>query len=281
MGHDHALTAEEQTATLAERYSQRALAYDSLWSPVIRPAGERLVGHLSLAGSKTIVDIGTGTGALLPAIRGAAPNALVVGVDRSPGMLRVAMERHRVPLALMDVQNLALPDGRFDTAVVAFVLFHLPEPDRCLAEVNRVLRFGGEVGTVTWGSEEAPPAYDVWDDELRLAGAHALELPAVDNRACCDTGQKMTRLLEQAGFGSIKVWSELIEHQWGPENYFDYQVRSASRLRLLSLTEPEREACLQRIRDRLSRAGDETYVYRGEVFLASALKGSSHREVKE
>src|SRR5260370_11444607 len=101
MGHDQGLTAEEQTATLAERYWQRAAAYDLLWSPVIRPAGEHLVRRLSLSGSKTIIDIGTGTGALLPAIHDAAPNALVVGVDRSQGMLRLAKEKHTDPLVLM------------------------------------------------------------------------------------------------------------------------------------------------------------------------------------
>jgi ubiquinone/menaquinone biosynthesis C-methylase UbiE len=278
MNRDNELTADEQTATLADRYSQRAPAYDSLWSPIIRPAGEHLVARLSLSRSKTIIDIGTGTGALLPAIHTAAPHALVVGVDRSQGMLRLAREKHPGPLVLMDVQNLAIPDNRFDTAVVAFVLFHLPHPDRCLAEVNRVLKSGGEVGTVTWGSEEAPRAYDAWNEELQAAGAYVLELPAVDNRACCDSGHKMTGLLEQAGFGAVKVWSESIEYQWRPEDYFDYQVRSASRLRLLSLADAEREACLQRIRERLSRARDEDYVYRGEVFLATAVKGSSNAE---
>jgi ubiquinone/menaquinone biosynthesis C-methylase UbiE len=278
MNHAGELTADEQTARLAERYSQRAPAYDSLWSPVIRPAGERLVGRLSMARSKAVIDVGTGTGALLPAIHNAAPNALVVGVDRSQGMLRLAKEKHSGPLVLMDVQNLAVPDNGFDTAVVAFVLFHLPHPERCLAEVNRVLRSGGEVGTVTWGSEDAPPAYDVWNEELQAAGAHVLELPAVDNRACCDSGHKMTTLLEQAGFGAVKVWTELIEHRWRPDDYFDYQVRSASRLRLLSLADAEREVCLQRIRERLSRAGNDSYLYRGEVLLATAVKGATTRE---
>jgi len=34
------LTAGQQTAMLADRYSQRAEAYDGLWSPIIRPVGE-------------------------------------------------------------------------------------------------------------------------------------------------------------------------------------------------------------------------------------------------
>jgi len=146
------LTADDQTAMLADRYTQRAEVYDALWSPIIRPAGERLIARLPLSsGTRSVVDIGTGAGALLPALRRAAPGAVIVGIDRSAGMLRLAQEKHPSALALMDVQKLALPSNRFEVAVVAFVLFHLPHPERCLAEVNRVLKPGGAVGTVTWG----------------------------------------------------------------------------------------------------------------------------------
>ncbi|MHB8588556.1 MAG: class I SAM-dependent methyltransferase [Candidatus Dormibacteraceae bacterium] len=267
------LTADQQTAMLAQRYSQRAEVYDALWSPIIRPAGERLVARLPLSRSTgSVVDIGTGAGALLPAIRRSAPSAVIVGIDRSEGMLRLAKEKHPGPLALMDVQRLALAANCFEVAVVAFVLFHLPYPEQCLAEVNRVLQPGGAVGTVTWGSEKMPPANAIWDDELQVAGAQVLGLPATDNRACCDSIQKMMALLEQAGFLSIKVWSESIEHRWRPEDHFDYHVRSTSRLRLLSLRAPNREVCLRRVRGRLSGVGDDQYVYGGEVFMATAVK---------
>ena len=267
------LTANQQTAMLADRYTQRAGAYQALWSPIIRPVGERLIARLPLSRTtRSVVDIGSGAGALLPAIRRAAPSAVIVGVDRSPGMLRLAKDKQSGPLALMDVQNLALPANRFQVAVVAFVLFHLPYPEQCLAEVNRVLQPRGAVGTVTWGSENMAPANAIWDDELQAAGAQMLELPAVDNRACCDSTQKMTTLLEQAGLVSIKVWIESIEHRWRPEDHFDYQLRMNSRLRLQSLDVQDRESCINRVRDRLSGADREQYVYRGEVFMATAVK---------
>jgi len=88
------LTANQQTAMLADRYTQRAEVYDALWSPVIRPVGERLISTLSLSNwTRSIVDIGSGAGALLPAIQRAAPGALIVGIDRSQGMLRLAKEK--------------------------------------------------------------------------------------------------------------------------------------------------------------------------------------------
>jgi ubiquinone/menaquinone biosynthesis C-methylase UbiE len=271
------LTGEEQTAILAERYSQRADAYDKLWSPVIRPAGESLIRQLPLKAASSIIDVGTGAGALLPSIRRAAPDATILGVDRSEGMLRLARDKHTGAVALMDVQKLALPANRFDVAVVAFVLFHVPSPERCLNEINRVLTPGGTVGTVTWGAERVPMANAVWDEELEAAGAHFLELPATDNRACCDNAEKVTALFEQTGFSVRRVWSESIDYRWRPEDYFEHQMRSTSRLRLLSLDEGEREACLRRIRKRLSGSDDAQYLYRGEVVMAIARKADAGR----
>jgi SAM-dependent methyltransferase len=267
------LTPDEQTAILAERYSLRAEAYDALWSPVIRPVGERLLAHLPLSRAKNVIDVGCGSGALLPLIQAASPASNVLGVDNSEGMLRLAEGKHQGPLALMDVQKLELDDHQFDVAVVAFVLFHLPRPDLCLAEVRRVLRSGGVVGTATWGVERMPLADAIWDEELDASGARVLELPAADNRRCCDTRDKVAALLEGAGFDSTRVWSESIHHQWRSEDHFDYQMQSGSLLRLLSLPSRERDGCVRRVRDRLSGQGEEQYVFMGEVVLATAVKG--------
>src|SRR5437660_11091591 len=70
------LTAGEQIAILADRYSQRAEAYDGLWSPVIRPVGERLIARLPLsAKTSPLIDIATGAGAVLPDHQRRAPMA--------------------------------------------------------------------------------------------------------------------------------------------------------------------------------------------------------------
>ena len=266
------LSADDQVQTLVDLYSQRAEAYDRLWSPVIRPVGERLLQRLPLDGAGRVVDVGTGAGALLPAIRHAAPRATVLGIDRSAGMLQLARQKHRGPLALMDAQRLDLPADEFDVAVVAFVLFHLPDPQQCLREVVRVLRAGGAVGTATWALEEPPSANSIWDDELQAVGARATDLPATDNRASCNSVEKVAALFERAGFVERDVWTESIEHLWPADDHFEWHLRSTSRVRLQSLEPADRAVCLNRVRARLRGADGSGYRFRGEVILATAVK---------
>jgi SAM-dependent methyltransferase len=187
-------------------------------------------------------------------------------------MLRLCRQRFAGPLALMDVQRLGIQSGKFDAAVLAFVLFHMPSPNRCLQEVNRVLKPGGKVGTVTWGPETVPEANLVWDKELEAHGATTVTLPATDNKSSTNSPAKMTALFEQAGYVSIKAWAEPLEHQWQPEVHFEYLMRSTARERLGSLDPAAREACLLRIRDRLSGAGADQFVFRSEVVLTTAVK---------
>ena len=247
---------------------------------MIQPLGQRLLQQLPLAAASRIVDVGAGAGALLPAIQRAAPGATVVGIDRSRGMLNLARAKHRGPLAVMDAQQLGLPDAQFDVAVAAFILFHLPHPERCLREIWRVLRPGGAVGIVTWASEDPPFANSIWDEELAAAGARAVELPATDNRTSCNSTDKVTALFEGARFDGTEVSTEQIEHRWPPPDHFEWHVRSTSRMRLMSLGDEDRRVCLGRIRDRLAGLDEDQHTFRGEVFVATAVRPSArHMEV--
>ena len=88
-----------------------------------------------------------------------------------------------------------------------------------------------------------------------------------------DSPEKMASLLKQAGFIPGEIWTESLEHRWQAKDHFEYQLRSTSGVRLQSLSSEDGAACLQRVRDRLSRqGGDEQYVFRGEVVLATAVK---------
>ena len=107
----------DPTHLLATVYASTAEDYARLWSPVIQPMGERLVAAMPLAKTTTVLDIGTGSGALLPIIRAAARKAVIVGIDRVDRMLHLArMVSPATPLAVMDAEQLGLRSSAFDAA---------------------------------------------------------------------------------------------------------------------------------------------------------------------
>jgi SAM-dependent methyltransferase len=182
---------------VAEIYSGHARGYADFWSAIIRPAACRLLDALPWTDARRVLDIGTGTGALVPDIHRHAPSAVVIGVDRSPGMLALASEAG-TPVALMDASNLALRDQAMDIAVMAFVLFNVQEPVAALTEAARVLRPGGTLGTSTWAADPMTRAAQVWDDELNAHGAiDRLPMPW-ENDDLMNTPAKMAALFSKS-----------------------------------------------------------------------------------
>jgi demethylmenaquinone methyltransferase/2-methoxy-6-polyprenyl-1,4-benzoquinol methylase len=87
----------------------------------------------------SVLDVGTGTGALAAALSSAVPGAHVVGVDFTLPML----QRARTRVAAGDALQLPFADERFDAVVSGFLVRNLADLKRGLAEQVRVLRRGG------------------------------------------------------------------------------------------------------------------------------------------
>lgn len=122
----------------------------------------------------TLVDLATGTGALLRVLAAAASRpGRAVGVDRSAAMLAAVgplPEGWRTLQA--DARAVPLPDGTADVVTCAYALQLLPRVDRdaVLREARRLLRPGGRLVLVTPWAGRRPGA-------LLLRGA-ALGAPA-------------------------------------------------------------------------------------------------------
>jgi ubiquinone/menaquinone biosynthesis C-methylase UbiE len=123
-----------------------------------RPAIETALELLEPRSTDRLLDLATGTGAVLRALstRLSRPEE-AIGVDASAAMLaRVPPLSSGWRLLRADVRALSFPDARFDAAACAYLL-HLLDPDErgsVLAEIRRVLAPGGRLATVT---PVAPP----------------------------------------------------------------------------------------------------------------------------
>jgi SAM-dependent methyltransferase len=94
-----------------------------------------------------VLEVGGGPGELAERMQNEL-GAEVSFVDISPRMVELARERG-VDAQVGDVQSLPFEDGSFDTVVAAWMLYHVPDLDRGLAEIARVLRPGGRLVAAT------------------------------------------------------------------------------------------------------------------------------------
>jgi SAM-dependent methyltransferase len=94
-----------------------------------------------------VLEVGGGPGELSERLRDEL-GADVSFVDLSPRMVELARERG-IDAQIGDVQALPFPDASFDVAVAAWMLYHVPDIDRGIAELARVLTPGGRLVAVT------------------------------------------------------------------------------------------------------------------------------------
>ncbi|MGQ9467229.1 MAG: class I SAM-dependent methyltransferase [Anaerolineae bacterium] len=133
---------------LREFFDRLADEWDAQQSPEREENLRRLLApfHVLLRSAQTVLEIGTGTGALIPLIREAAPAARVISVDLSYRMLQHA--RARCPDASLlqaDAHHLPFLPTTFDLALCHNVFPHFRDKPAALAELARVMGDGSRL----------------------------------------------------------------------------------------------------------------------------------------
>jgi SAM-dependent methyltransferase len=259
-------------ADVADNYDRGVAAYEALWSPVILPPAATLIPLVVPHGPCVVADVGGGTGALLDAIHAAAPGARVVTLDASAQMLRVARARRGASAIVADAVALPLADGTADAVVLAYVLFHLADPGRAVAEAARLLRPGGRAGVITWAWERGSHADAVWDQALTDAGVPPAPLRRVD--AGLNTPDAVAALLWSAGLVAERIWPQRLRHQWDRSSYWDLATGwGANRARLSRIDAGARARLLDRLHTDIDRLAPADFRWEGEIICAVAAKG--------
>ena len=106
-----------------------------------------------------IMDIGTGTGAIIPYLAKQISNeGQIIGIDFSKKMVQTANERiikqkitSKAKAMVADGTKLPFPDGHFDAIIATFAFTSFPEPEKAMKECARVLRPGGRFSILDTG----------------------------------------------------------------------------------------------------------------------------------
>ncbi|MGI9501526.1 MAG: class I SAM-dependent methyltransferase [Geminicoccaceae bacterium] len=100
-----------------------------------------------------VLDVGTGTGSVVAALREADPSREIIGIDVAEPYLTFASRRDDCDGATFlqqDAASLDLPDDHFAGALSCIVMNFLKEPAKSLAEMRRVVMPAGVIASAVW-----------------------------------------------------------------------------------------------------------------------------------
>eukprot|EP01037_Dinobryon_pediforme_P005459 gene5459-5515_t len=178
--------------------------YEEMMGKWSRIAGDIFLDWVQPAAGLKWIDVGCGNGAFTELlVERCAPSA-IHGVDVSEGQLAYARTRHTAGIADFQIgsaMQLPYPDASADAAVMALVLFFVPEPATGVAEMARVVRPGGLVTAYAWDIEGGGFPLEKMHSAMREGGMNPLRPPSV-SAANIDT---MRALWGAAGLQQVET----------------------------------------------------------------------------
>jgi ubiquinone/menaquinone biosynthesis C-methylase UbiE len=239
------------------------------WSRVV---GKAFLDWLDAPTNCRWLDVGCGNGAFTEELIARCAPAAVVAIDPSDNQLAFARTRPGVKVADFRVGNaldLLFADHSFDVAVMALVISFLPDPERAIAEMARVVRPGGLVAAYMWdvpgGGTPVHPIYVAM--ESMGVSLDRPPNPAVSRR------EVMQAMWE--GVGLESVVTRVIRLETAYSDFDDFWDSNTLPIgpqgKLISeMSQKEKEQLRTQLRDRLPATSDGRIIY--EAF-ANAVQG--------
>jgi SAM-dependent methyltransferase len=246
--------------------------YEKMMGVWSRLVGDVFLDWLQPAAGAHWVDVGCGNGAFTQAIVDRCAPAAVTGIDPSRAQIEFAQARPAGQLAAFrigDAQALPFQDRTFDIAVMALVIFFVPDAARGVAEMARVVRPGGCVCTYAWdmlgGGFPLAPLGRV----LKAMGVPAPLPPSVE----ASRMESLRSLWAGAGLQDIRTREITVQRTFGDfEEFWSTSLLSAStRARIATLGEEQVAEARQRLREAVQPAADGSITCSAR---ANAIRGS-------
>lgn len=112
----------------------------------------RSASMLGLKGNEYVLDLCCGTGKSTAGVLKFLPNGKIIGIDNSEGMLEEANKKYaneiqsgKADFKLKDAMELDFPENTFDAIFVAYGLRNMPDYDKFLEGLHKILKPGGKL----------------------------------------------------------------------------------------------------------------------------------------
>lgn len=147
-------------------------AYEQFMGQWSRKLAPLFLEFAQLQNDDSVLDVGSGTGALAAAVLSESPSSRVVGIDPSATYVdyaRSKTEGDRATFEKGDAQKLRFADHTFDKTLSLLVINFIPDPSKATAEMKRVTRPGGVVAAAVWDYDEGMEMLRIfWDQVVEL-----------------------------------------------------------------------------------------------------------------
>jgi len=202
------MTMKERNPQAEQMGDESMLRNLAAQAEAIWPQEQHLFDRYQLPKAAHIADIGCGSGEITSRLAARYPEAELVGVDILEGSVAYARRRYaslapRVRFEQGDAFELKLNDGEFDLVVCRHMTQAVPEPQRVLAELQRICRPGGWVhvlsedyGMIQGAAGKVDPDR-LWHDGV-IAFARATGSDA-------RVGRRTWSMMKQLGFEELHV----------------------------------------------------------------------------
>jgi SAM-dependent methyltransferase len=227
--------------------------YERMMGKWSRLAGEVFLDWLKPASGLRWIDVGCGNGAFTELLAERCAPAEIQGVDPSEAQLAFARSRHNAGIAQFqkgDAMALPFPDDSFDAAVMALVIFFVPEPTAGVAEMARVVHRNGLVASYAWDMENGGfPAEPVLA-ELRALGFPPIRPPSF----AASRMENLRALWTGAGLDRIETREIAVQRTFADfDDFWNTMLLGASiKATVATMTPDQLEHLKQKVRTRLA-----------------------------
>jgi ubiquinone/menaquinone biosynthesis C-methylase UbiE len=245
-------------------------AYERMMGTWSRLVGDVFLDWLSPRPELRWIDVGCGNGAFTERLIERCAPAGVVGIDPSEAQLAFARSRCNPLLAQFhqgSATALPFPEDSFDAAVMALVIFFVPDPTKAVAKMVQVVGSGGIVAAYAWDMLKGGSPTDPLWEELRMMGIEQTFPPSPDASSI----EVLQDLWINAGLEAVETREITVSRTFPDFDDFWMTTRSAApalSAAVARVTDAERLRI--QVQQRLSADADGRVTYTAR---ANAVKG--------